>query len=144
MLTASPEFFKKATDKQKLEWRKTQMEFLKEEFGNSLLHVVEHNDEKTKHIQAIILSDKTKLHKYKNQKGDFFKEKTALSPGDYNPEYLRKLQDRYALKNKKFGLSRGLRNSKATHRTLKEFYKNVDVAMAKDYEDSVKKKKTLF
>ena len=37
-------------------------------------------------------------------------------------------------------MSRGLRNSKATHRTLKEFYKNVDVAMAKDYEDSVKKK----
>ena len=55
------------------------MEFLKEEFGNSLLHVVEHNDEKNEAHQAIILSDKTKLHKYKNQKGEFFKEKTALS-----------------------------------------------------------------
>lgn len=140
MLTASPEFFKKATDKQKLEWRKTQMEFLKEEFGSSLLHVVEHNDEKTKHIQAIILADKKKLHKYKNQKGEFFKEKHCISPGDFNPDFLRGLQDRYALKNKKFGLSRGLRNSKATHRKLKDFYKTVDVAMAKDYEDSVKKK----
>ena len=37
-------------------------------------------------------------------------------------------------------MSRGLRNSKATHRKLKDFYKTVDVAMAKDYEDSVKKK----
>ena len=45
VLTASPEFFKTATDKEKLEWRKTQIEFLKEEFGKSLIHIVEHNDE---------------------------------------------------------------------------------------------------
>ena len=140
VLTASPEFFKTATEQQKNEWRKTQLEFLKEEFGKSLIHIVEHNDEKTKHIQAIILTDKTKLHKYKNQKGEFFKEKATLSPGDYNPDELRKLQDRYAAKNKKFGLVRGLRNSKATHRTLKEFYNAVEIAMNKDYSDSVRKK----
>lgn len=140
VLTASPEFFKTATEQQKIEWRKTQIEFLKEEFGKSLIHIVEHNDEKTKHIQAIILTDKTKLHKYKNQKGEFFKEKTTLSPGDYNPDYLRKLQDRYAAKNKKFGLVRGLRNSKATHRTLKDFYKAIEIGMSKDYSNAVSKK----
>ena len=51
---------------------------MKEEFGKSLIHIVEHNDEKTKHIQAIILTDKTKLHKYKNQKG-VFKKKLPLA-----------------------------------------------------------------
>jgi hypothetical protein len=140
VLTASPEFFKTATDKEKLAWRKNQIDFLKEEFGKSLIHIVEHNDEKTKHIQAIILTDKTKLHKYKNQKGEFFKEKTTLSPGDYNPDYLRKLQDRYAEKNQKFGLVRGLRNSKATHRTLKNFYNAVEIAMSKDYSNAVRNK----
>ena len=71
VLTASPEFFKTATDKEKLAWRKNQIDFLKEEFGKSLIHIVEHNDEKTKHIQAIILTDKTKLHKYKIKRGVF-------------------------------------------------------------------------
>ena len=50
---------------------KTQVEFFEKEFGKSLIHIVEHNDEKTKHIQAIILTDKTKLHKYKTRKGSF-------------------------------------------------------------------------
>lgn len=140
VLTASPDFFKNASEKEKIEWRKTQIEFLKGEFGSSLLHVVEHNDEKTKHIQAIILTDRVKKHKYKNQKGEFFKEKHTISPGDYNPAYLRGLQDRYAFYNKKFGLVRGLRNSKATHRTLKEFYKAVEIAMSKDYSNTVRKK----
>lgn len=140
VLTASPEFFKNASESKIKEWRKTQMEFLKKEFGSSVLNVVEHNDETTKHIQCIILADKKKLHKYKNQKGEFFKEKHCISPGDFDPQFLRGLQDRYAESNKKFGLVRGLRNSKATHRTLKEFYSAVDKAMSKDYSNAVSKK----
>lgn len=140
VLTASPEFFKNASESKIKEWRKTQMEFLKKEFGSSVLNVVEHNDETTKHIQCIILADKKKLHKYKNQKGEFFKEKHCISPGDFDPQFLRGLQDRYAEANKKFGLVRGLRNSKATHRTLKEFYSAVDKAMSKDYSNAVRKK----
>lgn len=140
VLTASPEFFKNASESKIQEWRKTQMNFLKKEFGNSVLNVVEHNDETTKHIQCIILADKKKIHKYKNQKGEFFKEKHCISPGDYDPQYLRGLQDRYAESNKKFGLVRGLRNSKATHRTLKEFYCAVEKAMSKDYSNGIRKK----
>lgn len=140
VLTASPQFFKNASEKKIQEWRNSQMEFLKSEFGNSVLNVVEHNDETTKHIQCIILADKKKIHKYKNQKGEFFKEKHCISPGDFDPQFLRGLQDRYAEKNKKFDLVRGLRNSKATHRTLKEFYYAVEVAMNKDYSNSVRKK----
>lgn len=140
VLTASPEFFKNASESKIKEWRKTQMEFLKKEFGSSVLNVVEHNDETTKHIQCIILADKKKMHRYKNQKGEFFKEKHCISPGDYDPQYLRGLQDRYAESNKKFGLVRGLRNSKATHRTLKEFHCAVEKAMSKDYSNGIRKK----
>ena len=139
MLTASPDFFKTAHPKQIEDWKKTQFEFLKKEFGSSLVSVVVHNDEKTPHLSAIILADRKKLHKYKNQKGEFFKEKHTISPGDYNPDFLRSLQDRYAEANQKFGLVRGLRNSKATHKELKEFYAEVAAATSADYDKTVRR-----
>lgn len=138
LLTASPSFF---NDAKKLEkWKSKQLDFLKTEFGDSLLLVVSHLDEKTPHIQAIILADTKKTMKYKNQKGDFYKEVHQIAPGDYNPEYLRNLQDRYAEHNKEFGLVRGLKNSKATHRTLKKFYEDVEKANSADYEKVVRKR----
>lgn len=139
VLTASPEFFKEKPEKIE-EWKKKQIEFLKKEFSESLLFAVCHLDEKTPHIQAVILADRKKIHKYKNQKGEFFKEKHTISPNDYNPEFLRQLQDRYAAANKKFDLVRGLRNSKATHRTLKEFYSVVEKVKSKDYDEVVRRK----
>lgn len=134
LLTASPEFFENASKKELDEWKKEQLNFAKKEWGNSVLLACAHFDEKSPHLQIMVLADKKKVHKYKNQKGDFFKEKHSISPGDFNPEYLRGLQDRYAESNKKFGLIRGLRNSKATHRTLKEFYNAVGSAMSKNYD----------
>ena len=139
VLTASPDFFK--DNKNQIDnWKKHQLEFLKKEFGNSLLHVVFHQDEKTPHLQAIFLADRKKIMKYRNQKGNFFKEVHQIAPGDYNPEYLRGLQDRYAVHNECFGLVRGLKHSRATHRTLKEFYGAVERANASDYDKKVRKK----
>jgi len=140
VLTASPEFFQEKTDEELDSWKKHQLEFLKKEFGNSLLHVVFHRDEKTPHLQAFFLADRKKTMKYRNQKGAFFKEVHQISPGDYNPEYLRGLQDRYAVHNEPFGLVRGLRYSTATHRTLKEFYGAVERAQSADYDKKVRKK----
>lgn len=139
VLTASPDFFKDNEDKID-NWKKHQLEFLKKEFGNSLLHVVFHQDEKTPHLQAIFLADRKKIMKYRNQKGNFFKEVHQIAPGDYNPEYLRGLQDRYAAHNQPFGLVRGLKHSRATHRTLKEFYGAVERANASDYDKKIRKK----
>ena len=101
--------------------------------------MVVHKDEKTPHIHLCVLPAVKKVHKYKNQKGEFFKEKHTLSPNDFNPKYLAELQTRYAEANQVFGLKRGLKRSKANHKTLKEYYENIDQAMKKDYTKGVKK-----
>ena len=139
VLTASPEFFKTATPGQVKQWEKKQVEWAKKEFGENLKFMVLHCDEKTKHFHISVLPAVKKVHKYKNQKGEFFKEKHTLSPNDFNPEYLAGLQTRYAEANQGFGLKRGLKRSKANHKTLKEYYENIDKAMAKDYTNGVKR-----
>ena len=139
VLTASPEFFQNATPAQVKQWEKAQKEFAKKEFGENLKFMVVHKDEKTPHIHLCVLPAVKKVHKYKNQKGEFFKEKHTLSPNDFNPKYLAELQTRYAESNKGFGLNRGLKRSKANHKTLKEYYENIDQAMKKDYTKGVKK-----
>ena len=139
MLTASPEFFKTATPNQIKLWEKKQVEWAKKEFGENLKFMVLHKDEKTPHIHLCILPAVKKVHKYKNQKGEFFKEKYTLSPNDFNPKYLAELQTRYAEANKGFDLKRGLKRSKANHKTLKEYYENIEKAMGKDYTKGVKR-----
>lgn len=139
LLTASPEFFEKASKEELKKWKDEQLKFAKAKWGDSILIACTHLDEKSPHLQVLVLADKKKVHKYKNQKGEFFKEKHTISPGDFNPQYLRSLQDEYAQVNKKFGLQRGLRNSRATHRTLKQFYKDVSLASSKDYDRLARK-----
>lgn len=139
VLTASPEFFKTASPGQIKQWEKKQVEWAKKEFGENLKFMVLHKDEKTPHIHLCILPAVKKVHKYKNQKGEFFKEKHTLSPNDFNPKYLAELQTRYAEANKGFGLNRGLKRSKANHKTLKDYYANIDRAMGKDYTNGVKR-----
>lgn len=139
VLTASPEFFKTATPNQVKLWEKKQVEWAKKEFGENLKFMVLHCDEKTKHFHISVLPAVKKVHKYKNQKGEFFKEKYTLSPNDFNPEYLAGLQTRYAEANKGFGLKRGLKRSKANHKTLKDYYSNIEQAMGKDYTNGVKR-----
>jgi hypothetical protein len=136
VLTASPEFFKQANLN---DWKKAQIEFAKKEFGDNLKFAVLHNDEKTPHLHLIVSVEERKIHKFKNRYGSGEKEQVSLNARRFNREYLKNLQTRYAEHNKRFGLNRGLRNSKATHRTLKTFYKNVDVANNKDYESSIRK-----
>ena len=139
VMTASPEFFKTATPNQVKQWQKKQVEWAKEEFGENLKFMVSHLDEKTPHLHVCVVPAVKKVHKYKNQKGEFFKEKTTLSPNDFNPKYLVEMQNRYAEANKCFGLKRGLKKSKANHTKVKEFYENVDKAMSKDYTKGVER-----
>jgi hypothetical protein len=91
-------------DKEKLdEWVKAQKEFSLEEFGENLERIDLHLDEKTPHIHLMVNSSLKSIKKYKNQKGEFFKETYSLNSEKYNPMYLRGLHDRHALKNSMFG-----------------------------------------
>lgn len=139
VLSASPKFFRENPDKLE-EWIGVQMDFLKKEMGDRLQLVVLHMDEKTPHLQVFVSVEETKLHKYKNRYGQGEKLKTTLNADRFNPIYLQRLQDRYARANKRFGLKRGLRNSKAVHTTLKEFAQQVeDFTKRADYTGAINK-----
>ena len=113
------------------------MIFTKKEWGEKVKHVVLHLDERTPHIHAICSVEETKIHKYKNQKGEFFKEKTSLNAKRFNKFFLQNYQTRYAEANAKFGLSRGLKGSRAKHQELKEFQKKVKEALDADYSENL-------
>lgn len=139
VLTASPEFFLNANAKQLNEWKKEQIQFAKKEFGDNLKFAILHLDEKTPHLHLIVSVEEKKTVKFKNRYGSGEKLQVSLNARRFNREYLKNLQTRYAEHNKKFGLNRGLRNSKSTHKTLKKFYDAVGVAMSKDYDKVARK-----
>ncbi|MCD9227964.1 plasmid recombination protein [Ralstonia pseudosolanacearum] len=61
------------------------------------------------------------MKRYKNQKGEFFKETWSLSSRHINPEYLSDLQTRFAENNRKWGLVRGQKGSKAKHQEAGDY-----------------------
>ena len=140
VLTTSPDWWLSATNKEKNQWVATQLNFLKKEWGEKLKHAVLHLDEKTPHIQAICSVEEVKIHKYKNQKGEFLKEKCTLNAKRFDRKFLQEYQTRYAEANKKFGLIRGAKGSSATHKELKKYYKEVDIALNSDYSKEIDKK----
>ena len=137
LLTYSPDMAGKIP---RDEWLKANIEWLKEEHGEGLLSVDFHEDETTPHLQAICapLIEKTVRGKLKMRLSgvDFWKGSDKLS----------ERQDRYANAMAKFGLERGLKGSRATHTTIKEFYKILNAANqdhSKTYQDTIEKYKEL-
>lgn len=139
VLTASPEFFQSASQEKIQAWKNAQVSFLKAEYGNKLKFLVCHEDEASPHFHAVISVEERKIHKYKNQKGEFFKEKTTLNSRHFNRDYLIALQTKYAEHNKKFNLNRGMFNSRAKHKELKEFQAEVTKTLKSDYQDDIGK-----
>lgn len=127
VVSASPEFFENQcnTEEKIAEWAKNQVEFFKNEYGSQLKLAVLHRDEKSPHIHFKISTELKSMKKYKNQLGEFHKETYSLNAKRYDPDYLIKLHDRFALANKKFGLIRGKRNSKKLHKPVKEYYNDL-------------------
>jgi hypothetical protein len=133
LMTASPEFFDDLklvkTSASDLEMREVRglkkvtdfmlrsKTWLENQFGESNLVAMKlHLDEKTPHIHAIV----TPIVEGKNGK----KKLSAKSFID-GREKLRALQDSFAETHKESGLKRGLRGSKATHTTVKDFYASI-------------------
>lgn len=138
-ISASPEFFDKKTEKEINDWITHQVEFMKKEFGEQLKVAVLHLDETSPHIHFMVSTEHKTVKKYKNQKGEFFKETWSLNAKRYNPQFLSELHDRHAIWNKKFKLKRGVKGSMRKHKPLKEFYSLVDKALSSDYEKTIEK-----
>ncbi|SDP95090.1 Plasmid recombination enzyme [Paracidovorax cattleyae] len=139
VVSASPAFFKPRDENRINEWTKSQLEFFKKEFGSQLKMGVLHLDEKTPHVHFFIGTEFKSVKKYRNQKGEFFKESYSLNAKRYNQIYLRDMHDRYAKHNACFGLARGVRGSKKKHKPVSEFYDVVDEALNADYKKLIDK-----
>jgi hypothetical protein len=139
VVSASPEFFKNNSKETIKEWVNHQVEFMKNEFGTQLQVAVLHVDESTPHLHFMISTEQKTVKKYKNQKGEFFKETYSLNADRYDPKYLVGLHDRHAAWNKKFHLKRGERNSMSEHITAKEFQKLINDASKLDYKNAIEK-----
>ena len=55
LLTASPEFYKKNTDEKIDEWETASKQWLIEEFGDNVVQISTHFDEKSPHMHCIIV-----------------------------------------------------------------------------------------
>lgn len=101
------------------EWARDSLKFLEDKFGReNILSAIIHNDETTPHLQALIIPLK--------QKTNIRSGKTSIKivARDYisGDDTLSDLQTEYADRVKSHGLRRGIFNSKATHKTIKQFY----------------------
>lgn len=139
VLTASPEFFEKATPKEKENWKKHQLNFARKEFGKNLKLMVLHNDESNMHFHLAVSVEETKTVKFKNRYGEGEKTAVSLNAKRFNRSYLIDLHTRYASHNKPFGLVRGVEKSKATHTDLKVYRADAKEALESDYTEQINK-----
>ena len=110
VLTASPDFFKAASKGTKEEWINRSVGFLENKFGKKNIVVCSlHEDETTPHLSAFVMPY--------TQDGKLC-AKSFLGGRDK----LSKLQDEYHNAVADLGLQRGIRGSKAHHRTIAQYY----------------------
>lgn len=122
LMTASPEFFKKASQKEKQEFLRSCYRFLADTYGDS--HIVSmhlHQDERTPHIHAFVIPCTT--GKLKSGR-----EVVRLSAKHYlgGREKMREMQTNFHSYVKHLGLERGNENSKAKHTTIKKYYSEIN------------------
>ena len=79
IISASPEFFDGLSDEKVAIWAEHQLKFMKKEFGDNLQVAVLHLDEKTPHLHFLLSCEEKSLKRYKNQKGEFFREEYSLN-----------------------------------------------------------------
>lgn len=127
MLTASPEMF--ASPGFDLDgWAAAQIEWGAKIFGReNLLEAVLHLDESTPHIHLLAVPERQKAEtrgrrpKGADKSGPL---KPCLAANDIlgTREKLSDLQTDYAVDMARFGLTRGVRRSRSTHTTIREWY----------------------
>jgi len=139
VVTASPEFFADLPAEKFAKWEAEQVRFFREKFGDNLKMAVLHLDEKTPHIHFTVSTELKSIKKYKNRYGECEKESYSLNAKRFNPAFLRQFQTEFAEINKKFGLKRGIKGSKAKQKDLKTFYREVNRVMSTNYEKNLER-----
>lgn len=124
MMTFTPEAVPK--DEKLSSWVKSNQEWLAKEFGEkNVVRCWLHMDEHTPHLHAFVVP---------------LDEKGKLNCRHYlgGSDKLSALQDRYAEAMEPYSLERGIKGSKARHKTVKEFYRAIEDANRQDLPEPTK------
>jgi hypothetical protein len=122
LLTASPEFWKQASEKDKKEFYKSCYKFLADTYGgNNIVSMDLHLDETSPHIHAFVVP--VSLGKLKSGR-----EVKRLSAKKYlgGRQKMKELQSNFHSYVKHLGLERGNEKSKAKHTTIKKYYAEIN------------------
>jgi hypothetical protein len=118
LMTASPEWWKDASDKQQSEFFNRSFTWLAEKYGReNILVATVHNDETTPHLSAFVVpltADKRLSAK------EFIGNKAKMSQDQTS--YAERVQD--------LGLQRGVKGSRARHETIRQYYGRVNAQNA--------------
>jgi hypothetical protein len=133
MLSASPEFFDGKSQKQVNLWINTNYKWLKKKFGENLLELSVHFDEKSPHFHVIVSMVASKTKKRRRTKAQIIANMSAktytnaslCSNSIFNRQGLKDLQTEYADAMSAFGLKRGRHQSGATHKEIKTYHAEV-------------------
>jgi len=106
------------TDKKQAEaWQKATLEFARKEFGeHNIALAVVHNDETSKHMHIVFKPVNPKTQKL--GAGHWFDGRVKMQS----------YQDRYHQAVASLGFDRGEPGSRANHKTIKQFYRDIDLA----------------
>lgn len=112
-----------AADMRGSEWEKHTLAWAKREWGDNLVAMKLHQDEKTPHFQCFVVPI---LGKNGGLAGEVNLEESKgarLSARDmFSPQTLSQLQTDFAEAMKPFGLERGIKGSRAKHKTMQQMY----------------------
>lgn len=141
LMTASPDFFRGMMPGELQKWKDDNVKFLKDNFGDNCVYATCHNDEKTVHIHALIVSkfynEKRKIYTLANKR--YFGGREKLR--EWQDNYSNAMQEHFKI------LHRGVKYSKAKHMQIKQFYsllkQNVDEKSIEQLTAKVKNSQLL-
>lgn len=155
ILQASPEWFESASKEQFEDWVESNVKATKKRFGDNLLSIDLHMDEKTPHFHICTMplelaQKKKRMGKKQKAAGkepEYYEQYNFNAKKLFNNKELEKNQTYFADAVKHLGIERGVRNSKAKRTTLKEYHEKIKAELAKaesdikDFQDELNKHK---
>lgn len=123
LVTASRDEMAKMTKSQREEYLKKSLAFCNAEFGEkNLIHAQIHNDETTAHLTAFYIPVVEKT----NKKGQATRKLNASDLLGGKKEFSERQTRFYERVSKEYGLKRGELNSKAEHKRISDWYKELN------------------
>lgn len=143
ILQASPEWFESASKEQFEDWVKSNLKATKKRFGENLLSIDLHMDEKTPHFHICTMplelaQKKKRMGKKQKAAGkepEYYEQYNFNAKKLFNNKELEKNQTYFAEAVKHLGIERGVRNSKTKRTTLKEYHEKIKNELDKAESD---------